>query len=116
MQMQLRAVSVMFLLSPGGVDGVTDGDDVTGPAHIQVRPREGDEAGVSHSVLVPRRDARMNQDSGATGSACGRPPRNPSHAATHVLGHPRGSSPPTPRQPHHCLRVGSKALSIRDPG
>lgn len=42
--------------SPGGVDGVTDGDHVTGPAHIQVRPREGDEARVSHSVLVPTGD------------------------------------------------------------
>lgn len=62
-----------FVLSPGGVNGVTDGDDVTSPAHIQVRPREGDEAGVSHSMLVPTRDARMNQDSDATGNARSRP-------------------------------------------
>ena len=39
--------------SPGGVDGVADCDNVSRPAHIQVWPREGDEAGVSHSVLVP---------------------------------------------------------------
>lgn len=35
------------------MDGVADRDNVSRPAHIQVRPRESDEAGVSHSVLVP---------------------------------------------------------------
>ena len=35
------------------MDGVADGDDVSRPAYIQVRPREGDEAGVRHSMLVP---------------------------------------------------------------
>lgn len=40
-------------ISPRGVDGVADGDDVSRSGNIQVRPREGDEARVSHSVLVP---------------------------------------------------------------
>lgn len=35
------------------MDGVADGDDVACPTHIQVGSREGDEAGVSHSMLVP---------------------------------------------------------------
>lgn len=35
------------------MNGVTDGDDVTRAANIQVRTGEGDEARVSHSVLVP---------------------------------------------------------------
>ena len=39
--------------SPGGVYGVTDGDHVAGPAHIQVGPCEGDQAWVGHGVLVP---------------------------------------------------------------
>lgn len=38
---------------PGGMDGVADGDDIACPAHIQVGSREGDEAGVSHGMLVP---------------------------------------------------------------
>lgn len=35
------------------MDGVADGDDIACPTHIQVGSREGDEAGVSHSMLVP---------------------------------------------------------------
>lgn len=35
------------------MDGVADGDNVSRSGNIQVRPREGDEARVSHSVLVP---------------------------------------------------------------
>lgn len=35
------------------MDGVADGDNVARPAHIQVRSREGDEAWVSHSMLIP---------------------------------------------------------------
>lgn len=73
---------------------MTDGDDVTGPAHVQVRPREGDEAGVSHSVLVPTRD--NNQDVNATGTTRSRSltPTHPepSRAATHPLAPP----PPPP--------------------
>lgn len=42
----------LFFL-PGGMDGVADGDDIARPTHIQVRSREGDEARVSHSMLVP---------------------------------------------------------------
>lgn len=40
-------------ISPRGMDGVADGDNVSRSGNIQVRPREGDEARVSHSVLVP---------------------------------------------------------------
>lgn len=50
--------------SPGGVDGVADGDHVACPAHIQVRPREGDEARVGHGVLVPTSVTQMNQPVG----------------------------------------------------
>lgn len=32
---------------------MADGDNVSGSAHIQIRPSEGDKAWVSHSVLVP---------------------------------------------------------------
>lgn len=32
---------------------MADGDNVACPAYIQVRSREGDEARVSHSMLVP---------------------------------------------------------------
>lgn len=32
---------------------MADGDNVARPAHIQVRSREGDEAWVSHSMLIP---------------------------------------------------------------
>lgn len=35
------------------MDGVADGDNVARPTHIQVWSREGDEARVSHSMLVP---------------------------------------------------------------
>lgn len=35
------------------MDSVADGDNVARPTHIQVRSREGDEARVSHGVLVP---------------------------------------------------------------
>lgn len=35
------------------MDGVADGDNVSRSGNIQVRSREGDEARVSHSVLVP---------------------------------------------------------------
>lgn len=32
---------------------MADGDNISGSAHIQIRPSEGDKAWVSHSVLVP---------------------------------------------------------------
>lgn len=35
------------------MDSVADGDNVARPTHIQVWSREGDEAWVSHSMLVP---------------------------------------------------------------
>lgn len=50
--------------SPGGVDGVADGDHVACPAHIQVRPREGDEARIGHGMLVPTRVTQTNQPMG----------------------------------------------------
>lgn len=43
----------LSFISPGGVDGVADGDNISGSSHIQVGPSEGDEARVGHSVLVP---------------------------------------------------------------
>ncbi len=45
--------NTVFFFLPGGMDSVADGDNVARPTHIQVRSREGDEAGVSHSMLVP---------------------------------------------------------------
>lgn len=38
---------------PGGMNGVADGYNIACPTHIQVGPREGDEARVSHCMLVP---------------------------------------------------------------
>lgn len=46
-------LSIYLFISPRGMDGVADGDNVSRSGNIQVRPREGDEARVSHSVLVP---------------------------------------------------------------
>lgn len=39
------------------MNGVADGHNVAWPAHIQVRSSEGDEAGVSHCMLVPTQHA-----------------------------------------------------------
>lgn len=47
--LQIKPASIL----PGGVDSVADGDNVARPTHIQVWSREGDEAWVSHSMLVP---------------------------------------------------------------
>lgn len=46
---------------PRCVDGVADCDNVSSPAHIQVWPSEGDEARVSHSMLVPARHISHRQ-------------------------------------------------------
>ena len=35
------------------MNSVADGDNVARPANIQVRPCEGDEARIGHSMLVP---------------------------------------------------------------
>lgn len=43
-----------FIL-PGGMNSVADGDDVSCAANIQIGTGEGDEAWVSHSMLVPVR-------------------------------------------------------------
>lgn len=50
--------------SPGRMDGVADGDHVACPAHIQVGPREGDEARVGHGMLVPTRVTQTDQPVG----------------------------------------------------
>lgn len=47
------SIYLLFFSLPGGVDGVTDGDNIAGSSHIQVWSREGDEAWVSDSMLVP---------------------------------------------------------------
>lgn len=35
------------------MNSVADGDDITGSSHVKVRPCEGDEARVGHSMLIP---------------------------------------------------------------
>lgn len=53
----------VVVISPGGMNGVADGDNVSCPAHIQVWPGEGDEPGVRHSVLVPARHIVQESES-----------------------------------------------------
>lgn len=43
-----------FIL-PGGMNSVADSDDVSCTANIQIGTGEGDEARVSHSMLIPVR-------------------------------------------------------------
>lgn len=46
------------------MDGVADGDHIAGPAHVQVRPGEGDQARVGHSMLVPTQHSKKKKNKG----------------------------------------------------